>query len=106
MICNKTKAELPPKLGIHPRQNCFMHAMPAFVGGTIDAAAVKWVSYYPNSTPSINGMLFLSNVTTGKPLAIAEASHITAMRTGAAVGVAAKHCANWFECCFIFILKL
>jgi len=27
------KVELPAKIGIHPRHDCFIHAMPCYVGG-------------------------------------------------------------------------
>jgi ornithine cyclodeaminase/alanine dehydrogenase len=33
--------ELPPKPGIHPRENAFIHAVPAYLR-RCDVAAMKW----------------------------------------------------------------
>jgi hypothetical protein len=37
------KVEMPPKPGIHPRSDAFIHAMPAYIP-SIEAAGLKWVS--------------------------------------------------------------
>lgn len=37
------RVELPPKPGIHPRRDAFIHAMPAYLADS-DVAALKWVS--------------------------------------------------------------
>ena len=75
----------------------FIHAMPAYVPA-LDAAAVKWVSGYPGNQargfPYIAGLLILNDPETGIPLAVMDATWITAMRTAAASAVAAKHLAN------------
>jgi len=89
--------EMPPKPGIHPAPDSFIHAMPAFVPA-LDAAAIKWVAGYPRNPsrglPYITGLLILNDPATGIPLAIMDATWITAMRTAAASAVAAKHLAN------------
>jgi ornithine cyclodeaminase/alanine dehydrogenase-like protein (mu-crystallin family) len=41
-------AEMPPKPGVHPRPDAFIHAMPAFLEG-IGAAGLKWVSGFPRT---------------------------------------------------------
>lgn len=60
------KVELPPKPGIHPRKDSFIHAMPAYVGGGLDVAGLKWVSGYPENTdknlPYILGLIVLMNL--------------------------------------------
>ena len=42
------KAEMPPKPGIHPLPDAFIHAMPAYLPG-MSAAGIKWVSGYPEN---------------------------------------------------------
>ena len=67
------QTEMPPKPGIHPRSDCFIHAMPAFVAG-IEVAGLKWVSGYP-SNPAINlpyiaGLVVLNDAENGLPIAV------------------------------------
>jgi len=91
------KTEMPPKPGIHPKENAFIHAMPAYMPG-IQAAGVKWVSGYPENTkrnlPYISGLLILNDPETGFPISIMDCTWITAKRTGAVTAVAAKHLAR------------
>ena len=91
------KTEMPPKPGIHPRNNAFIHAMPAYVKG-VEAAGLKWVSGYPTNIekglPYITGLLVLNDPETGIPMAVMDSSWITAMRTGASVGISAKYLAK------------
>ncbi|MFN2194464.1 MAG: ornithine cyclodeaminase family protein [Candidatus Promineifilaceae bacterium] len=91
------RVEMPPKPGIHTRPDAFIHAMPAYIPGT-GAAGVKWVSGYPENQqkglPYISGLLILNDADTGVPLALMDATWITAKRTGAATAVAAKYLAR------------
>ncbi|MGI8605855.1 MAG: ornithine cyclodeaminase family protein [Gaiellaceae bacterium] len=84
------RVELPPKPGVHPRENSFIHAMPAYLADQ-DVAALKWVSGYPGNKarglPYIAGLLVLNDAETGLPLAVMDAAEITAARTAAASGV-------------------
>ncbi len=90
-------AEMPPKPAIHPAQDAFIHAMPAFLP-RVGAAGMKWISGNPaNRTrglPYIAGLLILNDPDTGIPIAVMDATWITAMRTGAATAVAAAHLAR------------
>jgi len=89
--------EMPPKPGIHTRPNAFIHAMPAYIRSS-DIAGMKWISGYPRNIerglPYITGLLILNDPETGIPIAVMDATWITAMRTGAATAVAAKHLAR------------
>jgi len=89
--------EMPPKPGIHPRADSFIHAMPAFIPA-MGAAGIKWVSGYPGNQkrglPYISGLLILNDPDTGVPLCVMDCTWITAQRTGAATAVAAKHLAR------------
>jgi ornithine cyclodeaminase/alanine dehydrogenase-like protein (mu-crystallin family) len=91
------RVEMPPKPGIHPRPDSFIHAMPAYIP-RLNSAGMKWVSGFPENLskglPYISGLIVLNDADTGIPLAIMDASWITAMRTGAATAVAAKHLAR------------
>jgi len=88
---------MPPKPGIHPRPDAFIHAMPAYVK-EIEAAGLKWVSGYPTNIekglPYITGLLVLNDPETGIPVAVMDCSWITAMRTGASAGISARYLAR------------
>jgi ornithine cyclodeaminase/alanine dehydrogenase-like protein (mu-crystallin family) len=91
------RTEAPPKPGIHPEKDAFIHAMPAYLEAT-KAAGIKWVAGYPENPnrnlPYISGLLILNDAKTGLPIAIMDCSWVTAKRTGAATAVAAKHLAR------------
>lgn len=93
----KGRTEAPPKPGIHPQQDAFIHAMPAYLS-EMKSAGVKWVSGFPENParglPYISGLLILNDVETGFPISVMDGSWITAKRTGAATAVAAKHLAR------------
>ena len=84
------RVELPPKPGIHPRPDSFIHAMPAYLRDD-DVAALKWVAGYPankaRGLPYITGLIVLNEPETGMPAAIMDGAEITAARTAAASGV-------------------
>lgn len=87
------RVELPPKPGIHPRENAFLHAMPAYLRDD-DVAALKWVAGYPankeRGLPYISGLIVVNDAETGFPLAVMDAAEITAARTAAASGVCVR----------------
>jgi len=89
--------EMPPKPGIHPRKDAFIHAMPAFLP-KLGAAGIKWVSGYPENhrynLPYITGLVILNSPKTGVPLAVMDCTWITEVRTAAATAVAAKYLAR------------
>jgi ornithine cyclodeaminase/alanine dehydrogenase len=94
------RVEMPPKMGIHPGGHAgdnFIHSMPAWIE-RLGAAGVKWVSGYPGNQakglPYVSGLLILNDPDTGVPAAVMDATWITAMRTGAATAVAARHLAR------------
>ncbi|HKY30970.1 MAG TPA: ornithine cyclodeaminase family protein [Candidatus Polarisedimenticolia bacterium] len=88
------RTQMPPKTDLHPRDDGFIHAMPAYVPA-LSAAGVKVISGYPSNRerglPYINGLLVMDDPETGVPLAVMDATWITAERTGAATALAAKH---------------
>jgi ornithine cyclodeaminase/alanine dehydrogenase len=82
--------ELPPKIGVHPRPNSFVHAMPTHLR-VDDVVVLKWVAGYPanpsRGLPFISGVIVVNQADTGIPVAIMDAAEITAARTAAASGV-------------------
>jgi len=94
-------AEMPPKPGVHPLPDAFIHAMPAFLSGA-GAAGLKWVAGFPQNLarglPYISGLFVLNDVETGLPLAVMDCTWITGVRTGAASAVAAKYLARPDSC--------
>jgi len=91
------KVEMPPKPGIHPQPDAFIHAMPAYIPA-LKSAGLKWVSGFPENLdrglPYITGLLVLNDPETGLPLSVMDCVWITAMRTGAATALAAKYLAR------------
>ncbi len=91
-------AELPPKLGVHPRPDgSFAHAMPAALrrgqdDGAGDLLGIKWVAGFPTNNalgiPAIHALVVLNDPGTGVPIAILDGGPITAERTAAVSGVA------------------
>jgi alanine dehydrogenase len=75
--------------------------MPAYVGGAEDVGSLvlKVVTVYPDNPseyglPTTIGTLLLNDPRTGALVAIMDAGFLTAMRTGAASGVATKYLAR------------
>jgi len=91
------EVEMPPKPGIHPAPDAFIHAMPAYIP-SLKSAGIKWVAGFPENhkrgLPYITGLLILNDVETGVPLAVMDCIWVTGMRTGAATGVAARYLAR------------
>lgn len=91
-------AELPPKIGVHPRPDgSFAHAMPAYLrdadrSGAGDLLGIKWIAGFPDNRATgmaaIHGLVILTDPATGAPVAILDAAPITAERTAAVSGVA------------------
>ena len=91
-------AELPAKIGIHPRPaGSFAHAMPAYLAGpagdgSLDLAGMKWIAGFPDNAaaglPALHGLVVVNDPRTGVPLAILDAGPITAERTAAVSGTA------------------
>jgi ornithine cyclodeaminase/alanine dehydrogenase-like protein (mu-crystallin family) len=88
------RTEVPPKPGIHPQKDAFIHAMPAYIP-KMKSAGIKWVSGFPENPkrglPYVSGLLILNNTETGFPTCFMDCTWVTAKRTGAATAIAAKH---------------
>jgi ornithine cyclodeaminase/alanine dehydrogenase-like protein (mu-crystallin family) len=77
------------------REHGMLFMKPAQVG---DALATKLITWVPGNAerglPSLAAIVVLFEPATGRPLAVIEASHLTAMRTAAATAVAAQALAS------------
>ena len=69
-------------------------AMPAFVGGSIAMAGMKWIPSVPQNParglPRGIGVILLSDPDTGLPVCFMDGTVVSAMRTGAVSGLAAR----------------
>lgn len=69
-------------------------AMPAYVGGSIGLAGVKWIPSVPSNPerglPRGIGLIVLTDPETGLPVAVMDGTVTSAARTGAVTGVAAR----------------
>jgi len=93
-------AEMPPKIGVHPRPaGSFGHAMPAFLrgrdaSGADDGLGIKWVTGFSGNNelglPAISATVILSDPATGLAIGILDGAPITAQRTAAVSGVAIR----------------
>ncbi|HET6713495.1 MAG TPA: ornithine cyclodeaminase family protein [Actinomycetota bacterium] len=84
----------PPKPAVRPREDAFINAMPAYLGGS-DRVGIKWVSGFEQNRakglPYIYGVFVLTDAETGRPLALIDGGWITEMRTAGVSGVVMRH---------------
>jgi ornithine cyclodeaminase/alanine dehydrogenase len=93
----RDEAAMPAKvyLSIEDHGGDF-RAMPCRLG---DSAGIKWVNVHPHNRerhglPTVMGVFVLNDPSNAFPLAIMDATWLTAVRTGAAGAVASKHLAK------------
>lgn len=89
------ETSMPPKVyvSLEKQHGGDFRAMPAYMDGF---AGVKWVNSHPENParhglPAVMGTYILSDADTALPLAILDATWLTAVRTGAAGAVATRH---------------
>lgn len=76
-----------------------INAMPGYLGGTIDAVGIKWIASNPQNPfkrqlPRASALIILNDPETLIPVAVMDGTVISASRTGANTGVAAKYLAR------------
>ena len=88
------KATMPAKAYLLVEHGDF-RAMPAALPG---CAGLKWVNAHPQNSlhnlPSVMAVIIYNDPETGYPLAIMDATRITAYRTGAAAAIASRYLAR------------
>lgn len=84
----------PPKPKVTSRDDAFIHAMPAYLGGS-DRIGIKWVAGYEQNhakgLPYIYGAVIMNDAETGRPIALLDGGWITEMRTPGVSGVTMRH---------------
>lgn len=75
-----------------------INAMPAYIGGNIDMAGIKWIGSAPQNPfkynlPRASAIIILNDPVTMLPVAIMDGTVISAMRTGGVTGVCCKYLA-------------
>lgn len=90
---------MPPRAVVRLDAHRATHlSMPAAMLGTPAVLAVKLVTTFPanpaKGLPAVLGLAVLHDADTGEVLAVMEAGRLTALRTGAASGVATKYLAR------------
>jgi len=92
-------ARLPRRVSLQiPVEDGWLGVMPAFLTQA-GSLTTKIVTVYPHnvtkhSIPSVSAAIIVNNIETGRVEAVMDGSQITAMRTGAVSGVAAKYLAR------------
>lgn len=93
----RSETQMPSKVYLDlPRYDGDFRAMPAYFDSS---AGIKWVNAHPNNPeryqlPAIMATYVLNDPANGAPLAIMDATFLTAARTGAAAAVATRHLAR------------
>jgi len=80
-------------------QGNHINIMPGYLGGRFDVAGLKTIASFPRNPfqrelPRASALIVLHDPKVGLPLAVMDGTLISAMRTGAATGVAAKYLAR------------
>jgi 2,3-diaminopropionate biosynthesis protein SbnB len=73
-------------------------AMPAYLGGEIQTAGLKWIASFPDNLssglPRAHSTTILNNALSGKPIAIINTAYISGLRTAAVSGFIIKNYLN------------
>src|SRR5215211_7015517 len=87
--------QMPPKVYLDAFPHGDFRAMPAKGAGL---AILKWVTSFPANPaaglPVVMGVICVSSISDGRPLALVDVRSITALRTGAVAVVAAQELAR------------
>jgi len=98
ILYSEKKAEMPPKVAVHPLKDTFCHAMPASVED-MSSMGMKWVSCYPSNKAvygigQTNALIIFNDYLSGVPLAIMDGRNITELRTACVSFASAKYMAR------------
>ncbi|MFC0215902.1 2,3-diaminopropionate biosynthesis protein SbnB [Paenibacillus chartarius] len=70
-------------------------AMPAYVGGDIQSAGIKWIASFPKNIdrglPRASSVMILNDVETGQPVGVLNTALLSVIRTASVSGLMIKH---------------
>lgn len=70
-------------------------AMPAFAGGEIDLAGIKWIASFPGNIdhgiPRAHSVVILNNSETGEPVSVINTALLSIIRTGSVSGLMIRY---------------
>lgn len=76
------------------KPNSRINALPAYVGGDVDLAGIKWVASFPDNVKQnkqrASAVIIINSFETGYPLAILDGTQISSARTAASAALAAR----------------
>jgi N-[(2S)-2-amino-2-carboxyethyl]-L-glutamate dehydrogenase len=74
-------------------------AMPAYCGGSIDTAGIKWIASFPENIieglDRAHSVTILNQASTGIPFCIINTNRVSAIRTAGVTGVIIQEYASW-----------
>ncbi len=87
------KVEMPAQVSLYPQREALLTAVPALVPN-VRACGIKWSGSFPNNhrfqLPQVSALTVLADPHTGFPIAVIEATWLTAQRTPAVSAAAAR----------------
>lgn len=100
VIClkeNDYEQPIKPYLRYGDQNNRFI-AMPAYVGGEINTAGIKWIASFPKNTccnkSRAHSVVIINDPTTGQPISIINTSLLSTIRTAGVSGLILKYYRN------------
>ncbi|WP_038910880.1 2,3-diaminopropionate biosynthesis protein SbnB [Dickeya dadantii] len=96
---NEVAQPIKPYLRYRNPENRII-AMPAFIGGNIDMAGIKWIASFPKNIlhgiQRAHSVTILNESTTGKPLAVLNTALVSGIRTASVTGLMIQEYAKRF----------
>ncbi|WP_300904561.1 ornithine cyclodeaminase [uncultured Alistipes sp.] len=86
----KGRAQLPPKISLHPQGSDFINTMPCLLPAEYRRFGCKVVSRIRGQHPALKSEMMLFDSSTGEMVALVNCDWITAMRTGAVAALAIR----------------
>lgn len=84
----KSRAQLPPKISLHPQGSDFINTMPCILPPEFHTFGCKVVSRIKGTHPALKSKMMIFDTLTGEMTTLIDTDWITAMRTGAVATLA------------------
>ncbi len=97
---NETAQPIKPYLRYKEPQNRII-AMPAYVGGKVDRAGIKWIASFPDNInkgiPRAHSITILNEADSGVPISITNTAMLSIIRTASVSGLIIKYYKKYRE---------